>query len=506
MLQWIGLAFLYGPLAMASLCNSMRSLKLPYTTISVAQQVAAGKFMPAPSDIGQAEEHGPFRISHEEAKELPPFCRVVAEISPVPGSRIRIEVWLPVSNWNGRFVAVGNGGWSGALPYGAMAQALSHDFATAATNTGHDGRSDDASFAVGHREKLTDFGYRSVHELTLKGKAITAAFYGNAARHSYWTGCSAGGKQGLMEAQRYPGDYDGIVAGAPANNWTRTMFGLVAETVRADPARHLSEQKLALLHQNVLTSCDALDGVRDGVIEDPASCRVNLESLVCKGADEPTCLTQPQREAAQSIYKGPVNPRTHLSIFPGLAPGSELGWSLAAESRKPFAIFDSYFRSLLFQKPNWDFRSLDLNEDVNQADENHAELLNATDPNLKSFVSRGGKVLIYHGWNDQLIAPLNSVNYYKAVLNKMGSHTSQSVRLFMVPGMGHCTGGDGPFLFDPVGPLVNWVESGTTPDRVIASHPSGRTRPLCPYPQLAKYEGTGSTEEAKNFVCSAPGS
>lgn len=500
MLKCAGVAFVCAPLAIGATCVSLSSLNLPYTTISLAQQVAAGEFMPAQEARGRA------RIEPAKAKNLPSFCRVAAEIRPVPDSEIKIEVWMPLSSWNGKFMAVGNLGWSGAISYNAMAEMLSRGYATASANTGHDGSGADASFAAGHPEKLIDFGYRSVHELTLKAKAIIAAFYGNAAQRSYWNGCSSGGKQGLMEAQRYPSDYDGIIAGAPANYWTHLMFGGMwpSEVTLTDPARHLSEEKFALLHKAVLATCDALDGVKDGVLEDPRRCHVDPESLACKGADGPDCLRQPQVEAAREIYAGAVNPRTQEQVFPGLEPGSELGWGAVAGEPKPFPIEDSYFRYVLFQKPDWDFHTLNFDSDVAEADKLHAQTLNATDANLKDFVSHGGKLFLYHGWNDPIIAPLNTVKYYNTVLKKMGPNISNSVRLFMVPGMNHCSGGDGPFRFDQVSAVVEWVEKGAAPQRVIASHPSGRTRPLCPYPQVAKYKGSGPTDDAENFVCSGP--
>src|SRR5579884_368577 len=478
------------PLAAAATCATLSSLNVPSTTISIAKQVEAGAFT------------GP----GQSFKDLPPFCRVAADIAPVPDSDIQIEVWMPISGWNGKFVAVGNGGWSGAINYGGMAEALARGYATASTNTGHDGGGADASFAMGHPEKLIDLGYRSVHELTLKAKAIITAFYGSAARRSYWNGCSSGGKQGLMEAQRYPDDYDGIAAGAPANYWTHLMFGDMwpAEVTLTDPAHYIPREKFAVLHKAVLDACDALDGVRDGVIEDPTRCHFDPQTLACNGADAPGCLTAAQIESARKIYAGAVNPRTHRQVFPGLEPGSELGWTPLAGGPKPFAIVDSYFRYVLFQDPNWDFRTLNFDKDVAEADKLDAQILNATDPNLKAFVSRGGKLFLYHGWNDQLISPQNTVDYYNSVLKKMGPNAAASVRLFMAPGMNHCGGGDGPFRFDQVAIIDEWVENAKAPGRVIASHPSGRTRPLCPYPQIAKYTGSGSTDDAANFVCSAP--
>jgi feruloyl esterase len=486
-----GVALLWAPLAMAAACDSLGSLNLPYTTISLAQQVAAGGF--TPSGGASAQAFG----------SLPAFCRVAATLKPTPDSDIKIEVWMPASGWNRKLTVVGNGGWSGAINYSGMAQMLAHGYATASTDTGHEGS--EAKFAMGHPEKLIDFAYRSEHELTVKAKAVVAAFYGDAARRSYWFGCSSGGKQGLMEAQRYPRDYDGIVAGAPANYWTHLMFGDMwpGESTLADPAHHLSQEKFALLHKAAIDACDAQDGVSDGVVEDPTRCHFDPASLLCKGADEPACLTQPQIEAAREIYQGPMNPRTHQQVFPGFEAGSELGWGAVAGGPKPFGIVDSYFRYVLFQNPDWDFRTLNFDKDVAAADKLDAKILNATDPDLKDFVSHGGKLFLYHGWNDQLIAPRNTVDYYARVAKKIGPKAADSVRLFMAPGMNHCGGGDGPSRFDQVGALDAWVEKGAAPERVIASHPSGRTRPLCPYPQVAKYKGSGSTDDAANFVCSA---
>ncbi len=478
------------PLAAAT-CES---LALSDTTITLAQSVPAGAFPrggPALKDIA--------------------FCRVAATLKPTGDSEIKIEVWMPASGWNGKFLGVGNGGWSGAISYPGMIQALKRGYATASTNTGHDGPGNDASFALGHPEKVIDFGYRAVHEMTVKGKAITAAFYGNGARLSYWNGCSSGGKQGLKEAQRFPRDYDGIIAGAPANYWTHLMAGDLwpALATLKDPASYIPKEKYALIHQAVLDACDGLDGVKDGVLEDPRRCHFDPGILLCKDADTAVCLTAPQVEAARKIYAGPKNPHTGQQVFPGLAIGSELTWAALAGGPDPFAIVDSHFKYLVFKNPNWDFRTLNFDTDVALADKLDNNTINATDPNLKEFISHGGKLLIYHGWNDQLIAPENSINYYQSVLSaKTG--TQDSVRLFMAPGMTHCSGGDGPSQFDSIGALEQWVEGAKPPDQIVASHAIDgkvdRTRPLCPYPRTAKYRGTGSTDEASSFVCQTPGS
>ena len=481
-------------------CESLAAAALPDTAITLAQSTPAGDFRPpvaAPTPPGAL----PY-------KDLPAFCRVAASIKPTPDSNIKIEVWMPASGWNGKFEAVGNGGWSGAISYPAMARALAHGYATASTDTGHSGAS--GSFALGHPEKLIDFGYRSVHEMTLKAKAIVAAFYGNGPRFSYWNGCSSGGKQGLREAQQFPADYDGIVAGAPANFWTHLMTSgiWVAQAALVDPARYLPKEKYALIHKAVLEACDARDGVKDGVLEDPTRCHFDPKVLECKEGDAPTCLTAPQIETARRIYAPVTNPRTGKEIFPGLEPGSELGWAGMAGGPKPFAIPVDHFKYVVFKDPDWDYRTFNFDSDLALADKLDDGTLNATDPNLKGFLARGGKLLLYHGWNDQLIAPSNSINYYQNVMTTMGADkVRDSVRLFMAPGMNHCAGGDGPNAFDPVTVIEQWVEKGKAPDQIVASHITNgavdRTRPLCPYPQIAKYKGTGSTDDAANFACVA---
>ncbi len=483
------------PCAAGASCESLGSLPLPQARITSAQSVAAGDFTPA----GAQPIHN-----------LPAFCRVAATLAPSPDSDIRIEVWMPASGWNGKFQAVGNGGWSGAINYGGLANAVSRGYASASTDTGHAGGS--AEFAFGHPEKLIDFAYRSEHEMTVKAKAVIAAFYGSAPRRSYWNGCSSGGKQGLKEAQKYPEDYDGIIAGAPANNWVALLSSDMMNSVALlkDPASHIPPDKLALLHRSAVVACDRLDGVEDGLISDATKCRFDPAALLCKGSETDSCLTAAQVEAARKIYGPFTNPRTHKEIFPGLEPGSEPGW-VAFNGPQPFSISNDYFRYVVRQNPNWDFRTFDADRDVALAgklDQNN--VLKAVDPDLRKFVSHGGKLILYHGWSDNLIAPLNSVNYFNSVVARMGGleKTEESVRLFMAPGMGHCSGGDGPNKFDMVGPLDEWVEQGKAPERVVATHFSGSqvdlTRPWCPYPQVAKYKGTGSQDDAANFVCAQP--
>ena len=485
------------PAAWASTCESLAALSLPDSTITLAQQVPAGELnLPG----------GGSAAAQRQYKDLPAFCRVAATLKPTSDSDIRIEVWLPASGWNGKFQAVGNGGWAGSISYPAMGQALRRGYATASTDTGHTGGS--ARFALGHHEKLIDFGYRAVHEMTVKSKAIVAAFYGDAPRVAYWNGCSTGGRQGLKEAQQYPSDFDGIIAGAPANFRTHLQIGQIwtASATLKDPASFIPPSKYPLIHKAAVEACDALDGVKDGILENPSRCHFDTKVLECKGEDGPTCLTAPQVEAARKIYAGAKNPRTGLQIWPGLMPGSELGWGQTAGGPEPIGLAMEYFKYVVFEDPNWDWRTFNFDTDTARTEKLEYGM-NATDPNLKQFVGHGGKLLLYHGWSDQLITPLNSISYYKSVADTMGgaSKTADFARLFLVPGMGHCGGGEGPNSFDAVSTLEQWVEKGKAPEQMIASHVTNgtvdRTRPLCPYPQVATWKGAGSTDAAGSFVC-----
>jgi len=482
----------------ATSCESLTSLALPGTTITAAQSIAAGSFT-LPGSAGRGTN---------PLTNLPAFCRVSATLKPSADSDIKVEVWLPSSGWNGKFQGVGNGGWTGAINYRDLVAALERGYAAASTDTGHTGGS--GQFALGHPEKLVDFGWRAVHETTVTAKAIANAFYGSQPRLSYWVGCSSGGKQGLKEAQKFPQDYDAILAGAPANYWTHLVSQSlwVAQATLSDPASLIPRAKYARLHNAAIAGCDANDGVRDGVIENPARCAFDPKVLQCKDGDSPDCLTAPQVAAAQKIYGPARNPRTGRDIFPGLAIGSENGWAALAGGPRPLSIADDHFKYVVFKNPNWDFKSLDFAKDVDLADQIDKDFeLNAYDANLKPFVARGGKILMYHGWNDQLISPGNSINYLKELQTALGgvARTGESVRLFMVPGMMHCGGGEGTATFDMLAALEQWVEGRKAPDRVIGSRTleggGTRTRPLCPYPQTAQYLGRGSTDDASNFAC-----
>jgi feruloyl esterase len=476
-------------------CETVKSLSLSNTTITLAQPVAPGAFTPPQGTRGA-----------DAFKGLPSFCRVAATLTPTQDSEIKIEVWLPESGWNGRLESVGNGAWAGTISYAAMATALAAGYASASTDTGHTGNN--ANFITGHPEKVVDFGYRAVHEMTVAAKAIIGAYYGSGPKYSYWNGCSTGGRQALTEAQRYPNDYDGILAGAPAIYASRLqgMQVWAAQTVHKDVASYIPPSKYPAIHAAVLQQCDALDGVKDGVLEDPTKCKFDPKVLSCKAGDESSCLTAPQIEAASKLYGGPTNTKAGQQLFPGLQPGSELGWNTLA-GPQPMSLATDIYKYLVFNDPNWDYKTINPDKDFVLAEKAIGNSMDAVNPDLKPFVDHGGKLIMYHGWSDPGIPPMNTVQYYKSVIDMLGGQTktANSVRLFMIPGMNHCQGGPGTDKFDGVGILARWVQSGKAPDQMIASHQTAgkvdRTRPLCPYPQVAVYKGTGNTDDAGSFVC-----
>ena len=501
---WLLLAAFSLP-ASGGVCESLQSLKLPDAVITMATPVAAGEFS-APAGRGGAT--GP------NFKDLPAFCRVFLTLTPSSDSDIKVEVWLPVVGfnavWNGKFEGTANGAYAGNIGYAALADALRRGYAAANTDTGHTGNS--GSFALGHPEKVIDFGYRAVHEMSVKAKAIVTAFYGSAPKLSYWNGCSTGGRQALQEAQKYPEDYDGIIAGAPANNTTRmTMMQLnVAQAIHKDEASYIPASKFKVIHDAVIAACDASDGVKDGVLENPTHCKFDPQVLGCKGVDSESCLTAPQLAALRRIYAPVINPRTKEYIFPGPEPGSELGWAMMI-GPEPFSYADEFWKYMVMKDPAWDYKTLNFETDLARALKEDHGVVDATDANLAPFFAHGGKLIQYHGWNDPGIAPENSVNYYNKVADTRGgaAKIKDEYRLFMVPGMAHCRGGEGTDTFDMLAALERWREQGIAPAQIAAarfskSGAAERTRPLCPYPQEAVYKGTGSTDEAANFTCKVP--
>jgi feruloyl esterase len=484
----------------AATCERLAaSIKLATVRVTSAEPMTSRQFAPPAAPGASAPPAA--------LMDLPPFCRVTMTLTPSPDSDIKSEVWLPIAGWNGKFQQVGNGGWGGSIQYPALAAALRRGYAASSTDTGHVGVT--ARFVPGHPEKLIDFGYRAVHETALRSKAIIGAAYGTAPRLSYFVGCSGGGRQAFMEAQRYPQDFDGIIAGAPGYNRTDQSFQLIAasQATHRDGASFIPPEKLAVLHRAALNACDQRDGLLDGLISDPLRCSFDPAVTVCKGTDAADCLTSAQIQAAKAIYAPVRHPQTGEEVFPGVEPGSEPRWTINAGGPRPLGMSDEFFKYVVFKDANWNFRTLDVAKHLDQARKADGGVVSANSPDIKPFVSRGGKLVIYHGWGDTNVPPRSSVNYYNRLVDTLGtSEVNRSVRLYMAPGMGHCGGGEGPNEFDALAALEQWTEAEKAPGAILASKVTDgrvvRTRPLCPYPQIATYKGSGSIDDASNFVCS----
>jgi hypothetical protein len=481
-------------------CSKLSKLELPHTSIALAEDIAAGAFKPP---AGPPTGGPPASYSN-----LPAFCRVAGTIKPTPDSDIRFEVWMPSANWNGKFVGVGNGVWAGSITHSAMVDPLSMGYATAATDDGHQGSPLDASFAAGHPEKLIDFGHRAVHETAVTAKAIVAAFYGKNANRSLFVSCSTGGRQGLMEAHRYPQDYDGISSMAPANPMVPLMVSSLwtGYSTLKDASSSIPPPKFDIVYKAAVAACDADDGLKDGLISSPRTCRFDPAALQCKTGDSPDCLTAPQVAAVRAIYEGPKNAKTGKQIYPGFERGSEPRFSIQTSGPEPFGAATTFFKFLVFKDPNWNFRKFDYDKDVTLALQTGSTHLDVPPTGLDAFFSDGRKLLLSHGWADGLIPAASTVNFYDDLTQHIGPKKSaDGTRLFMIPGMGHCAGGEGPFVFNAIKTIDDWVETKRAPERIVVSNPPGaplRTRPICPYPQEAKYSGSGSTDDEKNFQCS----
>ena len=452
----------------------------------------------------------------EAAPGVPAHCRITGVLAP----EIAFEVSLP-AHWNGRFYMIGNGGHAGEslTDPGRVSQrnaALQAGFAFAQTNTGHDGRKEPgASFVMSNPAKAIDYAYRAVNLTAVTAKNITRTYYARDIAHSYWNSCSNGGRQGLVEAERYPQDFDGILANSPWVDQTGFTLGALWNQQAIDAAP-LSAAKLALVGKAVMAKCDALDGLQDGQIDDPRRCTLDVKTdlpACAPGTDNDRCLTAAQSAALLKIYGGPVS--QGRQIFPGFMLGSEIGWMNLIVPAQPdrkaadFNLAEGTLRYLVHTPPQplYDYRSFDFERDTHTLDA-WGQLVNATNPDLTRFNKRGGKLIMTYGWADAILQPLVGVNYYEQALARNGPDTPQFFRLFMVPGMGHCGGGVATDRFDAVTALVDWVEKGKPPDAIraarVVNNQEVRSRPLCAYPQVARYGGQGSIDEAANFRCVKP--
>jgi len=492
-------------------------------TIAPDTQIQSAEYMPDGSTVGTT------MVSI-------PFCRVVGVATPTSDSHIGFEVWLPPqAQWNGKFQGEGSGGSAGAISAGAMLEALNAGFATVSTDNGHitdttqaNGGSEQ-TWALGHPEKMLDFAFRAMHVSTVAAKEVVRSFYGKRPLQSYFVGCSQGGHHALMEATRFPSDYDGIVAGAPAWHWANQMINATWNSQAAlKDASAITTQSTQTLNKAIIAACDRLDGVEDGVISDPRRCHFDTATLLCKAGDAPdSCLTQPQIDAANRIYQG-AHKSDGTALFQGFARGSELKWPQMWASKTPGGSSWHFWRYSVFQ--DLQFRNIDFDFDRDadrglstvRAGMKVADIYNVK-PDLSAFRIRGGKLIIYHGWADEQVTPFASVDFYAQIKARHGqSGTDDFLRMFMMPGIAHCSGGPGvgniggatPALshdpqHDVVAALDTWVTHHQAPTVLIAAHLDAskkvdRTRPLCPFPQEAHYKGTGDTNDAANFICAVP--
>jgi feruloyl esterase len=490
------------PILAATACTDLKNLSLPNTKITLAETVAAGAFRPPAGGKG-----GP-----QQFADLPAFCRVQATLTPTSDSDIKIELWMPVAaSWNGKFRGTGNGGLGGGATVGAgpLANAVKAGYAAAGNNTGHEGGS---NYAIGHPEKIKDFGYRSSHEMTVASKALIAGYYETPLKYSVMAESGGGTIAALSAAQRYPEDYDLLAVTSMSSYLSRHTFGQmwIWYATHQDDASFIPLAKYDAIHQAALKACDADDGLADGIIGTAERCHFDPGVIQCKGADAPHCLTTPQVAAARKIYAGPKNPRTGKQIYSPLYPGSELGWGQLAGGAEPLGIPVDFFRYYVFQDPNWDYKTRRLNWDSDVALAERPEIapVNAVDPDLRKYFARGAKLLLIGGWNDNSVPPDVAVNYYKDVVAKTGAKaTRESIRFFMVPGMSHGVGATGVenFNIDTLALIEQWKQTRQAPNRLVMDHYKdgkqvGR-RLVCQYPQIARYKGNGNTEDPASFEC-----
>jgi hypothetical protein len=488
--------------AAAAECGDLARMALPDGSVTSAALVAPGAF------VQPAGPGAPPGVGGGTYRDLPQFCRVQATLTPTSDSDIKVEVWLPSSGWNGKFVGIGNGIWAGQLSYSQLADPLRRGYAVATTDTGHTGSGLTAEWAIGHPEKLVDFGHRAVHEMTVTAKRAIEALYGRAPSLSLWNSCSTGGRQGLMAAYRYPEDYDAISAMAPAN----PMTDLMAQSMWAGwqpnraPGAVVPVPQMAAVHRAAVARCDKDDGLEDGLIGRPDVCR--FDPATVEG------LTDAQVETLRAIYRGPPG-------LPGWPVGSELQLGALTQGPQPFPVALTYYSMLVFgDRPGWDWKTFDYVADTAAGRAYGAGILDVPPDGLAAFFARGGKLLLSHGWTDGLIPATNALRFHDALLPTLTAPQATSqYRLFMVPGMDHCAGGEGASSFDTLGAIDAWATSGTAPDRILATRPTGAggppgappgpprepmSRPLCPWPQYARYDGTGDPSVAASFACVPP--
>ena len=494
--------------AAAAECGDLASLSLPNGEVTSAALVAPGAFR-QPAGPG-----APPGVGGGAYGSLPEFCRVQATLTPTSDSDIKVEVWLPAADWNGKFVGIGNGIWAGQLSYSQLADPLSRGYAVATTDTGHTGSGLTAEWAIGHPEKLVDFGHRAVHEMTVTAKRAIEALYGRAPSLSLWNSCSTGGRQGLMAAHRYPEDYDAISAMAPANPMTDLMTQSMWAGWQPNraPGAMVPVPKMAAVHRAAVAQCDGGDGLRDGLIGLPLGCDFDPGVLQCTAGDNNDCLTAAQVETVRAIYRGPPG-------LTGWPVGSELQLAALTQGPQPFPVALTYFTMLAFaDRPGWDWKSFDYTADAAASRAYGAGMLDVPASGLDAFFARGGKLLLSHGWADGLIPATNTIAFHQALLQSLPERRAQrQLRLFMAPGMDHCAGGEGPSQFDTLGVIDAWAANDRPPERILATRPTAApggppgapaapprepmSRPLCAWPNLAVYRGRGDPNDAESFVC-----
>jgi feruloyl esterase len=488
----------------AARCEDLSKVSLPNTTITMAQTVAAGAFT-APAGRGGGGGANPFAT-------LPAFCRIQATLKPSSDSDIKMELWLPpATGWNGKLRGTGNGGLGGgaAVNPNALANGLRLGYATAGNNTGHEG---DSSYAIDHPEKIKDFGYRAAHEMTVASKALIKAYYDTPLQYSVMAEGGGGTIAALSSAQRFPEDYDVIAITGMSSYLSRHTFGQMWywQATHKDETSFISPDKYRILHEAALNACDAKDGLKDGLIGNPESCKFDPVVVLCKEKTGSNCLTSAQVEAARKIYSGPINPRTRQEIYSPMYPGSEMGWAQLAGGEQPLGIPVEFFKYFVLRDPKWDYKTRPINfdSDVALADRPDVAPVNAVDPDLRKFFARGGKLLLVDGWSDTSVPPKVAINYYKAVVAKLGAKSVQdSMRFFMVPGMGHGPGttGDENFNYDALGVIEQWKQTGKAPEELTFDHyKSGMLvgkRLVCQYPKVPTYKSSGNTEDPGSFTC-----